>query len=108
MALFSFFKTARWNNDPMQRQLAQLLGEAAVFAVRGDIVQQGNKQGELVTLLANSGWGESEKRDRIVHACSMVKLAGSRRVYGETKDIAKDFYMNSFDDTLFGKKFDLF
>jgi len=94
MALFSFFKTKQWNKDPQQHQLATLLGEAAVFAVRSDDAQRYKKEAEIIKFLSRNGWRKGEAGDRIVHACSMVKIAGSPKVYQEAKNIGEALYIS--------------
>jgi hypothetical protein len=94
MGLFSFLKTKQWNAEPAQQQLATLLGEAAVAAVRGDNALEYKKEAEVLKFLAYSGWKKGEAGDRIVHACSMVKIAGTPEVYQQAKRIGEGLYVS--------------
>jgi hypothetical protein len=90
MGLFSIFKTKNWNNEPAQIQLATMLGYAGQAAVRGESTFA--KEAEIIKFLAHSGWKKGEAGDRIVHACSMVKIAGSPKVYEQAKRIGESLY----------------
>lgn len=92
MALFSFLNTAKWNKEPAQIELATMLGYAAQSAVRGEAT--GQKEAEIIKFLVRSGWRKNEASDRLIHACSMVKRAGSPAVYAEGKRIAEALYQS--------------
>jgi hypothetical protein len=75
-------KMVRWNNDPRQQKLIQLLLAAGRS---GDIVDSIN----VTNFLCQQGdWSLDEDRRRVAHALSAVQLITDQTSYERVKDIA--------------------
>jgi hypothetical protein len=75
-------KMARWNNDPRQQELIQLLLAAGRS---GDITDSINVTNFLCR---QSDWTLGEDRKRIAHALTIVERITDRVAYERAKDVA--------------------
>ena len=90
--MFNIFKTAKWNNEPNQKRLAQILLSAATYEVtRGE-------QGESLNIPAlaqftrSCGWTDKEASDRFIHAISMMKAMADARTFEAAKQMGLRLY----------------
>ena len=73
-------QAARWDHDPVQKELAQLFA----LTVRDEV-----SPGTLTEFIAQQGWPDKEVRRRIPHALTLTKFITSPGEYEFAKIIGK-------------------
>lgn len=92
--MFSLFKTAKWNDDPNQRLLAQMILRAALYEYTHGKNGEPLSATKIFQHCSACGWPTKESGNRIVHAASMIKVVAPPDVYRIAKRIAHDLYVN--------------
>jgi hypothetical protein len=90
--MFALFKTAKWNRDPNQKKLAEMLLAGAKFVTSSGGEGKRLDIREMMAFTSDCGWRSKEASDRFVHAVSMIKPIASVETYGAAKEIALNLY----------------
>jgi hypothetical protein len=70
----TILKVYRWNKDPAQLILVQLLSAAG----RSDPKIAAERAVQIETFISNKGWNRTEAAERIAHALSLMKRWSSK------------------------------
>ena len=77
------FNTTKWNADPTQQRLAQLIIDVAEGCEDGT---------DIFVFVKSQGWSRSDQGNRLTHALSMAKVFRGD-LYPEAKEICRLVYV---------------
>jgi hypothetical protein len=81
--LKSLSRTSRWNNEPAQKQIVQIILQGSIKTAESGGIN--TKIREIIQVQQTAGWSPRETADRCVHAVSMIRLVTSPKVYDAAK-----------------------
>lgn len=90
--MFGLFKTAQWNNEPNQQQLAATILEGALYEITRSSQGKHLNIREMIAFTNACGWSDKEASNRFVHAVSMIKPLADAATYQAAKSIAQNLY----------------
>lgn len=90
--MFNIFKTGKWNNEPSQKRLAEILLSAATYEVTRGARGESLNIPTLAQFTRSCGWTDKEASDRFVHAISMMKPMADAQTYEAAKQMGLNLY----------------